>query len=72
MRQVPKAVVGMKLHDFARRKNTEKIIKYANVKVPYSLQLLHCEGTNNGTGTATKKNNKRGYLANVRFNVLKH
>ena len=25
------------------------------VKVPYSLQLLHCEGTNNGTGTATKK-----------------
>ena len=42
------------------------------VKVTYSLQLLHCEGTNNGTGTATKKNNKRGYLANVRFNVLKH
>ena len=41
------------------------------VKVPYSLQLLHCEGTNNGTGTATKKN-KRGYLANVSFNVLKH
>ncbi len=44
MRQVPKAVVGMKLHDFARRKNTEKITvltcyDYPSAKMVAASQL---------------------------------